>query len=191
MRYAALRNKLLIARERRQECLATFFSVSGMTLIQLGLNIPGAEKSPPQADDVMRWAESQLQDRFAHLLKKHTETDELGPWSIYITAAPAGTAKRRCCAIEGKTPFARLLDLDVYTSGGSDISRHHLNLKQRKCLVCRHDARECIRRKRHDEQTIISAAWNLLKTVPACSPVPGTAGWFAGRTLPDTEAGTG
>jgi holo-ACP synthase CitX len=70
--------------------------------------------------------------------------------------------KQRCVALEARHPFARLIDLDVYSAQGVQIDRSHLDLSGRRCLVCEQPAVECIRVKRHSYDEVIGKVNELL-----------------------------
>jgi len=167
MQFAELKNRLLTTRDLRQNRLDDIIRVTDNTLLQLALNIPGEQKCPPGVGCLMQWANEQLRASFQHLLQLHEETDSLGPWAIYMTPVAAKDAKRRCCLIEQSHPFARLLDIDVYSTHGQSIDRQLLGIEQRCCLVCAEDAKECIRTQRHTGKMIDDCMQQLLESVPA------------------------
>ncbi len=156
---AKLRNNLLTTRDLRQLRLDEILRVTENTVIQLALNIPGERKCPPGAERLMLWGDEQIRDIFPYLMQLHSETDGLGPWRVYMTPVPAKEAKYQCCSIEQSRPFARLLDIDVYTASGKLVDRTMLQLDQRRCLICKEDAKECIRLGRHSRS----------ESMPVCS----------------------
>ncbi len=164
---AKLRNNLLTTRDLRQLRLDEILRVTENTVIQLALNIPGERKCPPGAERLMLWGDEQIRDIFPYLMQLHSETDGLGPWRVYMTPVPAKEAKYQCCSIEQSRPFARLLDIDVYTASGKLVDRTMLQLDQRRCLICKEDAKECIRLGRHSRSEIDACLQQLLAIVPA------------------------
>lgn len=167
MQFAELKNNLLTTRDLRQCRLDEIIRVTDNTLLQVSLNIPGEQKCPPGIERLTQWADIQLRTTFPHLLKLYGDTDSLGPWTIYMTPLAARDAKRRCCTIEQSRPFARLLDIDVYSSSGQPIDRQLLKLDQRTCLVCAEEAKECIRTQRHTGKEIDEYLYQLLDSIPA------------------------
>lgn len=166
MRFDELQIELLKARDLRQKRLDEVLGLTDNTLIQMSLNVPGANKCPARGEPLLLWGDEQLRGMFSRLLQVHCQADLLGPWAIYMTASAAIETKMRCCAIEEKTTFSRLLDLDVFSSTGQCVGRQQLNLEQRKCIVCQEDAKECMRTKRHDRTMINETLQQLLNSVP-------------------------
>ncbi len=150
MPFAKLRSELLAARDRRQHLVRRHLAaVSGGSLLQLALNIPGADKCPPGAVALFDWAELQLQHKLAPLSKILNGSDDLGPWALYASPLAAEQAKSLAVQIEEAQDFARLLDIDVYDRTGRNCDRHLLGLPERRCLICSSPAKECARLMRH------------------------------------------
>ena len=167
MPYAKLRSELLDAREVRQEVLQNLLQRDSGTVLQLSLNIPGAEKAPAGVDILFRWGDIHLRDAFPQLVLEQTAVDALGPWALYRTSALPLESKRRCCAIERSRDFARLLDIDVYAADGSPCGRSQMEVAQRRCLICTAPAKECIRLGRHSAVEIKGRFEELLSPFTA------------------------
>lgn len=166
MPFVKLRSNLLLARDQRQQHLDDIIKGNDETLIVLSLNIPGADKVPHRVNDLFRWGDQRIRDLFPYLLEQYRGCDHLGPWSIYATTLPGREVKYHCCEIEEDSPFARLLDIDVYASSGRLIDRSLLQLSQRKCLICSSAAKECMRLKRHTPEEINARLHKLLASIP-------------------------
>lgn len=167
MQYARLRNELLDARDLRQEVLQNLLQRGSGTVLQLSLNIPGADKVPDGTDSLFRWADNRLRVAFPQLLLELTAEDVLGSWALYRTQVLPLESKLRCCAIEQSQDFARLLDIDVYAADGSPCDRNQLKMTQRRCLICTASARECIRLGRHSSAEMKGCLEKLLKPFTA------------------------
>ncbi len=168
MPYAELKNNILRARDQREEQLHKLLQrFSGMTVIQLSLNIPGPVKQVPGSLSLHDWGKGRLMRRVAAIDLVYTAIDVLGPVAFYTTRLAAPEAKRLCCEIEESHPFARLLDCDVYDAHGNACDRAGLGLPQRRCLVCDEAARDCMRVKRHSPEEIKEALEELLKPFTA------------------------
>lgn len=166
MPFAELRSKLLATRELRQKKLDESLGSTDQTLIQLALNIPGAQKCPPGSERLAAWAENRLRAEFPGLTRLHLATDSLGHWAVYQTDDKPEEAKLRCCRIEESQPFGRLLDLDVFSPAGEQIDRELLRLAQRVCLLCSDSAKDCMRTNRHESWEINEYVYQLLESVP-------------------------
>ena len=109
MPYAKLRLELLAAREQRERLRLDAGQGRAQTLLQLGLNLPGADKSPPGAAGLFRWALQQLESQIPFLDLVAQEEDSLGPWALLITPLAAVATKQRTLVIETRNAAARLL----------------------------------------------------------------------------------
>ncbi len=149
MSYAKLRAELLAAREAREELRLNTAQHTAQTLLQLGLNLPGTDKSPPGATELFRWALQQLESQIPFLDILAQGEDPLGPWALLSTPLEASASKQRTLKIETRNAAARLLDIDVYAPQGPAIGRRELELPARGCLLCDQAAVDCIRLKNH------------------------------------------
>jgi holo-ACP synthase CitX len=146
---AGLRNRILAARDARQELLSRASRQGGSAVVFLSLNLPGEDKSPPGMWGLFRWAGSTLTEALPGWIERHRGFDALGPFALFTGEGEAASVKRRCMELEAAHPIARLIDFDVYDGGGRSIDRNLLGLPPRECLLCPEPARECIRLQRH------------------------------------------
>ena len=51
--------------------------------------------------------------------------------------------------------FGRLMDIDVIGPGRSPVSREEMGLPPRKCLLCNHPARYCMRARNHSTEELL------------------------------------
>ena len=168
---AALRAGLLAARDARQALLDRHLAGGHAAVVAVSLNLPGAEKAPPGAAALFRWALGQLGVALdAHRPRVlHLGDDALGPFALLAAALPPAAAKGACLALEGSRPAGRLLDLDVHGPGGAPVGRAGLGLPPRPCLACDAPARECIRLGRHPAEVLAARVQALLASVPAAA----------------------
>lgn len=68
---------------------------------------------------------------------------------IAVESTSSERVKRLMVAIEDEHPLGRLFDIDVLDSTGVALSRDHLQLGRRQCLVCENDAKVCARSRAH------------------------------------------
>lgn len=149
MSYAELRSSILAARERRQEQLDERIAEGCPATVSLSLNMPGAEKNPPGAEQLFSWAHRSILAEFPDGENIVRGSDLLGPHAVISLNRDAFAVKRRCIALESANPFARLVDLDVFAGNGSPVDRAALGMPPRPCLLCPLPAVECIRLRRH------------------------------------------
>jgi holo-ACP synthase len=163
---AVLRSELLAARDRRQELLARYLAADYPAVVTVALNLPGADKAPPGAEQLFNRLLRALVRLVPGLLNLATTSDSLGPHAIMHLELSPAEAKARCVALEESAPWGRLVDLDVYDRQGTPLSRTSLGLPQRSCLLCDRPAVECIRLRRHPLQLVIGKTHELLATIP-------------------------
>lgn len=160
-------NELLASRDARhatqQKLLAEH---SGKTLVCLTVVMPGSVKRNHQsltaahaAVEAMRKAFgikenkglAPLENPAPTLLELDLET---GYEAYLITPMPLLEAKRIAVNIEDTHPLGRLFDIDIINADGVPVSRDAIGEKPRRCLVCDHEARYCMRMRWHTQEDI-------------------------------------
>ncbi len=163
MPYEKLKSDILRARDQRHETLSGVSAcLKQGSVIQLALNIPGADKRPAGSNELLRWGAKQLEKRFSQLSLEYFDVDALGPWAIFQTLAEAARVKRICCELEEQQDFARLIDIDVFSRDGHTYDRQALGLPQRRCLICDSPAKECMRAGLHTFEQLKGRCEELL-----------------------------
>lgn len=79
---------------------------------------------------------------------------ETGYEAYLITPMPLLEAKRIAVNIEDTHPLGRLFDIDIINADGVPVSRDAIGEKPRRCLVCDHEARYCMRMRWHKQEEI-------------------------------------
>jgi holo-ACP synthase CitX len=162
MSFVKLRSEIIAARDRRQLLLKERFLGGYLTTVFLSLNIPGAEKNPHGATALFSWALRRLLGEFPESANLLESSDSLGPFAMISLNREAVEVKRRCIAMEGAQPFARLVDLDVFMGEGCQVDRAALGLLPRPCLICDQAAIDCIRLRRHAFEEVLERSDELL-----------------------------
>ena len=155
-------NKLLAARDQRQDAFARALSKGCQATVFLALNIPGPEKFPSGSQELFLWALEEMEKSFSDVMTFEKGSDALGHYAITGTNKAPIEAKEHCMALETRNPSARLIDLDVYSGNGDQIDRKSLGFPARSCLVCSEEAVECMRLKRHLPHEVICKVHELL-----------------------------
>ena len=75
---------------------------------------------------------------------------------------PALEAKRVTCDIEDSHPLGRLFDIDVMGADGTPISRQTVGGEPRRCLLCDHEARWCMRNHSHSQEELMAHIRQLI-----------------------------
>lgn len=156
-------HELLASRDARhatqQKLLAEH---SGKTLVCLTVVMPGSVKRNHQSLCVAHAAVEAMREAF-HLNDMSdaerevvlTERDLNTGYEAYlITPLPLLEAKRIAVTIEDTHPLGRLFDIDVINSDGIPVARNDIGEKPRRCLVCEHEARYCMRMRWHTQEEI-------------------------------------
>lgn len=149
MPYEKLKTELLAAREQREQYRQNIARELPQTLLQIGLNQPGADKSSAKGTALIRWALQRLHPLLPASELLAQGEDLLGSWALLTTPLSAVEAKRRAVTVESAQLAARLLDIDVYRPQGSVIGRKELRLAARKCFLCFQPAVDCMRLQSH------------------------------------------
>ena len=70
------------------------------------------------------------------------------------TAMDVPNAKLTATRIEDTHPLGRLFDIDIIDENGVPVSRDRVGGQPRRCLVCDHEARFCMRKRWHTQDEI-------------------------------------
>ena len=152
----------LTARDTRHEALSWALNEGRQTTAFLSLNLPGPKKSPPGSATLFAWALQEIADHFPETILHEQGQDVLGHYAILLIDHAPRSVKQAAIALETRHAAARLIDLDVYTTDGSQLGRRELGLPPRRCLLCEQAAVDCIRRQGHDRNALIAKAQALL-----------------------------
>jgi triphosphoribosyl-dephospho-CoA synthase len=188
----SLRHRLLDARDARAATIARLSGAlpDGRALVFLSLNVPGPEKTSARLDRLFARARTALTAMRAGPKACSTAADPaataaestgpvrggpsgvpavvaegrdaLGPWTAVSCAGPAAAVKRRTVAIEETLAAGRLVDLDVFETGGLPVDRASLGLPRRRCLACEEAAVDCMRTLRHSREELARLVARLL-----------------------------
>ena len=167
-------DELLASRDARHAMQQKLMSEhSGKTLVCLTVVMPGSVKRNQQSLTVARAAVKAMRKAYniSDDLLPETEllTNELkietreclverdlntGYEAYLITPLPLLEAKRVAVDIEDTHPLGRLFDIDVIDAQGIPVSRDRVGGQPRRCLVCDHEARYCMRMRWHTQEEI-------------------------------------
>lgn len=167
-------DELLASRDARHAMQQKLMAEhSGKTLVCLTVVMPGRVKRNQQSLIVARAAVKAMRKAYniSDDLLPETEllTNELkietreclverdlntGYEAYLITPLPLLEAKRVAVDIEDTHPLGRLFDIDVIDAQGIPVSRDRVGGQPRRCLVCDHEARYCMRMRWHTQEEI-------------------------------------
>ena len=163
-------HELLASRDARHAMQQTLLAEhSGKTLVCLTVVMPGSVKRNHQSLVVAHAAIEAMRQAFGiepansqtELSANEAETTTLierdlatGYEAYLITPLPLIEAKRRAVQIEDSHPLGRLFDIDIISPDGVPMSREAIGSAPRRCLVCDHEARYCMRMRWHTQAEI-------------------------------------
>lgn len=129
----------------------------GGTLVCLTVVMPGSVKRNLYSVVTAQAALTALLDRLGEHIKATRARDLATGYEAYlITDLPALEAKRVTCDIEDSHPLGRLFDIDVMDADGVPISRQTVGGESRRCLLCDHESRWCMRNHSHSQEELMA-----------------------------------
>ncbi len=129
----------------------------GGTLLCLTVVMPGSVKRNLYSVVTAQAALTALLDRLGEHIKATRARDLATGYEAYlITDLPALEAKRVTCDIEDSLPLGRLFDIDVMDADGVPISRQTVGGEPRRCLLCDHESRWCMRNHSHSQEELMA-----------------------------------
>lgn len=156
-------HELLTSRDARHAMQTKLLAEhSGKTLVCLTVVMLGSVKRNHQSLCAAHAAVEAMREAF-HLNDMSdaereavlTERDLNTGYEAYlITPLPLLEAKRIAVTIEDTHPLGRLFDIDVINTDGIPVARNDIGEKPRRCLVCEHEARYCMRMRWHTQEEI-------------------------------------
>ena len=167
-------DELLVSRDARHAMQQKLMAEhSGKTLVCLTVVMPGSVKRNQQSLIVARAAVEAMRKAYnisddllpeTELLTNELKTEageclverdlNTGYEAYLITPLPLLEAKRVAVDIEDTHPLGRLFDIDVIDAQGIPVSRDRVGGQPRRCLVCDHEARYCMRMRWHTQEEI-------------------------------------
>ncbi len=164
MLYGKLLAEILDARDVREEALYGAFDAARGGVVFASTSIPGPDKCPEGTETLFQWLLSSIRITLGPVEWYTPVTyDALGPYAVFATPLPLEETKYACVEIEESHPTARLIDLDVYGADGNRVGRADLNMAPRRCLLCEDVASNCMRARRHDQESLNHYVSLLLK----------------------------
>ena len=131
-REAAL-EEILLRREERVREQRELLSQGGGCLVSFTMNIPGARKRFPLAEDGFREGCAVLKAAIpqGQLLAERYVSGDTGDEAMFLLTAEAEEIKRLTVGLEERHPLGRLWDMDVLDRAGKSLSRTALGLPPR------------------------------------------------------------
>ena len=160
-------DQVLQTKEERAAVQAELRSRYQAAVVSVSVNMPGQIKYDQDTRALIEYALTRLQVLFAAAGVRASETRLLpavaGPAAVLAVAGDAALLKQLAVQVEEEQSFGRLLDIDVFDSSGTQLSRDSAGMTGRRCFVCDEPAILCIRGRRHDAQAVADAVAVLLQ----------------------------
>ena len=135
----------------------------GSTLVCLTVVMPGSVKRNLYSVVTAQAALTALLQRLGdHITATRARDLETGYEAYLITDLPAMETKRVTCDIEDSHPLGRLFDIDVMGNDGNPISRQAVGGEPRRCLLCDHESRWCMRNHSHTQEELMARIRQLV-----------------------------
>lgn len=156
--------KILEDREKRYEETLKLIGFDLGTVLCAKINYPGNDKNTEYAKKAFRVLKKAIYKEFEGLIKLEKNISGYdGDSMLLIIDLPDTEVKKRSIKIETEHPLGRIFDVDIYNKDGVPLSRGEFNIKERKCIVCGNSARECIVKKRHSLEEVLTKVNNMIK----------------------------
>ena len=147
---------LLASRDRRHaKQMALLSAHPSHTLVCLTVVMPGTVKRNLHSIVVANAALTAVLECFRTQLVDIEAYDLPTGYEAYLVVKlDALKAKKVSCQIEDTHPLGRLFDLDVIDEQGSPLNRTSVGHAPRKCLLCDHESRWCMRNQTHTQEQL-------------------------------------
>jgi holo-ACP synthase len=151
---------ILNAREERMERQKKIIDKYHSPIISFTVNSPGKEKNNEIIQRIFMSGKEEIESM---LFSNNISIKEIyistakasGPEAIYSVDADAKKIKHLATKIENNHTLGRLFDIDVIDESFNSLSRKELGYKERKCIVCKDDAKICARSQRHEIKEVL------------------------------------
>ena len=149
--------ELLDAREKRAGLIDKLLKRYNNSLLVMRVNYPGLKKTNDVTVNIIKDMSPLICTILSAKVRGKLLTQGAeGPIFYVAVDEDVLALKKMAIEFEENHSLGRCLDLDVYDSLGSSVSRQELRSPRRKCYLCEDYAQHCVRAKRHSEQEIIT-----------------------------------
>lgn len=160
-------NEILNAREARWNLKRALARDEKSCVVSLTMRMPQELRLTGDAEKALEKAAEEtlevLKNEFCLTSFKGRFTSPDGPYALIAVSADGVQIKKRLVRLEEESRLGDLIDIDVMTQEGDEISRLSVGGSPRKCLVCeKNDARVCAANRTHPRQITIETFQNIL-----------------------------
>ncbi len=149
-------DKLLASRDRRVEMQQKLREKHpNLTLVCLTVIMPGNIKrnlsSLIASQAAINALLGSLEGNIVDVVTRDLPT---GYEAYVVTSLSQSEAKLLACKIEDTHELGRLMDIDVLDADGIPMKREAVGFAPRRCLMCKNEARYCMRNRTHTPQEL-------------------------------------
>lgn len=160
-------DNMLDAKEKRYYKIKDLTEKFGLPVLSFMLNIPGEDKNFKDAvnfhKDYIKEIKKTFDDNEIKIIYEEYHNLNTGMEYLAVFNGNGKFVKEKMIDLEEKDLGGRLLDIDIYDSDFSQISRSVLNLPERRCILCTGIARTCIKEERHSLNDLKEKVRRILK----------------------------
>lgn len=151
---------ILAAKEGRYNRQHIFRGKYQASLISITINMPGAVKDAPILRRLRDYAVQEIRKRL-NVIGEEQVNLLTGPEALVAIEGDGWLIKKIAVEIEERYPFARLLDIDVFSREGHLLSRQDQG-QGRGCFVCGGETVVCMREQKHTQAGLQLAVDKML-----------------------------
>lgn len=160
-------NRMLEAKEKRYYKIKDLTGSYKAPVLSFMLNIPGEDKNFEEAVSFHKKyvdkIKNLLEENKIKILFEDYQNLVTGMEYLAVLDGDGCVIKKLMMEVEEESMGGRLLDLDIYDKGFSQISRSSLGLPERKCIICGDTARACIKEERHNLKELEERVREIIK----------------------------
>jgi len=151
---------ILASKEARYSRQQVFRAKCKGPMISITINMPGAVKDTPILRRLRDYAVQEIRKRL-NVMGEEQVNLLTGPEAFMAIDGDGGFVKKVAMEIEEQYPFARLLDIDVFSGDGHLLSRQDQG-QGRGCFVCNGETVVCRREQKHTQDELQLAVEKML-----------------------------
>lgn len=155
--------QLLQSRDDRAAYQTILLNGYRQPLVSFTVNTPGKVKRSGRSQRVFEAGVTAIREALAGQIVYYKLLDKsTGPEGYFVVDMDPALLKKKMVSIEEGHPLGRLMDIDVLSAPGRQVSRTDLGQAPRKCLVCGQMAAACARSRAHSAEELMAAIDRLL-----------------------------
>ncbi|MBR3928496.1 MAG: citrate lyase holo-[Clostridia bacterium] len=161
-------NDILSAREERWNLKRAYAKDEKRCVVSLTLRMPSELRLSQDGKKALSKGREEvfslLKNAFECVLLKGEFTSSDGPYALFTVLGEGREIKKLLIRFEEESRFGDLIDADVMTEVGEEISRLLVGGSARSCLVCgEKDARVCAQNRAHTREITVQTIGDILK----------------------------